>query len=96
MVNSKVANETQSGQAVIEYIMLLAVVIGSYMTLASWFTRFGFAEKLTRPITKSFAHAYQYGDVEALGFDDGGPKRHPRANTRSNENFRIFINPEIR
>ena len=46
-------------------------------------------------VTQSFAHAYQYGRPDALGFDDpGGPKNHPRI--PENGVVRLFINPDIK
>jgi hypothetical protein len=40
-----------------------------------------------------YAAAYQFGHTQAKGFDDGGPKFHPRADGGEN-NFRLFLNPD--
>jgi hypothetical protein len=84
----------ESGQAIIEYILLLATVVSVYVTVASWANSFGLAKKLTAPITKDFANTYQYGDPKAAGFDKDTPKRHPRI-VDCEECFRLFINPSL-
>jgi hypothetical protein len=84
----------ESGQAVIEYVLLLSVVVGGYLVVVNFMNQFGLAKKLTRPITTDFAAAYQLGDIKAKDFDNGGPERHPRV-TKGKENFRIFINPDF-
>jgi hypothetical protein len=89
------ANSPESGQAVIEYILLLVVVVGAYATLASWAAKYGLAQKLTAPVTGDFAKAYQFGDVKAKGYEDGTPERHPRA-VGCQDCFRIFINPDFK
>ncbi|MGK5082903.1 hypothetical protein WDW37_06330 [Bdellovibrionota bacterium FG-1] len=88
-------NSDESGQAVIEYILLLSVVVMIYVALVGWMNRFGFMDKMTKPITTDFARAYQYGDPKAQGFDDGTPKRHPRIQG-CEECFRVFINPRFK
>jgi hypothetical protein len=85
---------SSSGQAVIEYILLLTVIVSAYMTLSSWAARFGLAQKLATPVTQDFAKAYKYGDIKASGFDEGDPKRHPRI-SGCDGCFRIFINPKV-
>ena len=78
----------ESGQAVTEYILLLLTVVGAFLTISSFIANSNLAQSLTAPITKDFAHAYQYGNSTTLGFEDGGPKNHPRLGTG-----RMFINP---
>ena len=36
--------------------------------------RFGIADLVAAPINRSFAYVYRYGDAQARGFEDGGPK----------------------
>lgn len=87
--------QNESGQAVTEYLLLLLVVVSAYMAIAGFVTNYGLASKLTSPITNDFAHAYQYGRPDALGFDDpGGPKNHPRIPDQGDRNIRMFINPK--
>jgi hypothetical protein len=83
----------ESGQAVTEYVLLLFIVVTAYLSIVAFINSYGLAGKLTTPITQSFAHAYQYGRPDALGFDDpGGPKNHPRI--PEDNAIRLFINPK--
>ncbi len=79
---------SESGQAVLEYVLLLTLVVSIFGVISSALGKFDFAGKLLGPLSGDFAHAYRYGHPKALGFDDGGPKKHPRAN--GGDNFRIF------
>jgi Flp pilus assembly pilin Flp len=88
-----VVRENESGQAVVEYILLLAVVASVYILMGKALASSGLGNLLMTPITGDFARTYQYGRHDALGFDDGGPKNHPRARG-GDGNFRLFINPE--
>lgn len=83
----------QEGQATTEYILLLAVIVSFFMVAANWISKSGLSQKLTALVTGPFAAAYRYGHTKAKGFDDGGPKYHPRAYGGEN-NFRIFLNPD--
>jgi hypothetical protein len=85
---SKIKLSDQSGQAITEYILLLLTVVGAFMTISSFIASSHLAQTLTAPITQDFAHAYQYGNPKTLGFEDGGPKNHPRLGAG-----RMFINP---
>lgn len=83
----------QSGQAVIEYILLLSVIVSFVMIFRKGIERFDLANKLARPVVSSFAAAYQFGHPKAKGFDsNGGPAFHPRApSTQGEGNYRLFI-----
>ena len=82
---------SQSGQATTEYILLIAVVVTIFMLVTSGLSRIGAAQMLTTPITGPFAAAYQYGRVDAKGWDNGGsPENHPRADGGTG-NFRLFL-----
>lgn len=81
----------EEGQAVTEYMLLLFTIIAAYLLLLAFINKYSLASKLSQPLQQNFARAYQYGAVNAYGFDDGSPKNHPRVN--SSGNFRIFINP---
>jgi uncharacterized protein (UPF0333 family) len=84
----------ESGQAVVEYLLLLSVIVSAYVGVARYLTTSGFTQKLTTPITGAFAATYRYGDPKAKGPEDGSPDRHPRAEN-GQDSFRIFINPEF-
>ncbi len=81
----------ESGQAVVEYILLLAIVTSIFIVVSKGLTRAGLTKLLMKPLREDFSRAYQYGHPKALGFDDGGPKNHPRA--EGENSFRLFINP---
>jgi hypothetical protein len=78
----------ESGQAITEYILLLLTVVGAFVTISQFIANSGLAQNLTNSMTQSFSHAYQYGNSKTLGFEDGGPKDHPRLGAG-----RMFINP---
>lgn len=80
--------KSQSGQAVLEYILLLTVVVSLFGVIASTLGKVDIGGKLLGPLSGDFAHAYRYGHPKALGYDDGGPKKHPRA--IGGDSFRIF------
>ena len=84
----------QSGQAVLEYILLLSFIVTGYVIVARFFTQSGITQKLTSPITVTFAKTYQFGDPRAKSFEDGAPDFHPRA-IGGQDSFRIFINPRV-
>lgn len=81
----------ERGQATVEYILLISIVVSLFVILADGIGKAGLMTKLMGPLSGDYAHAYRYGHPKALGYDDGGPKKHPRWNTNgSNDNFRIF------
>lgn len=85
--------DSESGQAVIEYILLLSIVVSIFIVVSRGLSRAGMTKMLMKPLRENFARAYQYGHPEALGVDDGGPKNHPREVNGENS-FRLFINPQ--
>ena len=80
-----------AGQATVEYIMILSVVVALFAVLAMFMKSVGIENKFLKGVRENFARTYQYGHPKAKGFDDGGPEMHPRVNAQGN--FRIFINP---
>ena len=81
----------QSGQAVTEYILMVAVIVSFYAILARVFKNSDIGPSILKPIQKDYANAYQFGHPEAKGFDSGGPEKHPRF--EGGDNFRLFANP---
>jgi hypothetical protein len=79
----------EEGQAILEYILLLSIVTGFFVMLMSGLGKFDVGGKLMKPLSSDFAHAYRYGHPKALGYDDGGPLKHPRA-IDGTDSFRIF------
>jgi hypothetical protein len=82
----------ESGQAVTEYILLLAIVIGIYSAVISQLSQSNALNTFRKPFTTTFKYTYQYGNATARGQDDGGPTNIAQYH---GENFRIFINPPI-
>jgi hypothetical protein len=81
----------RSGQAIAEYVILLAIIVLIYSAMLKNFGSGQVFEKLRKPFVEQYAHTYRYGHPDARGQDDGGPKFIPQYHTE--ENFRIFINP---
>lgn len=85
-------SDRQAGQAVLEYILMLSLVVMGFMLLSKALVRMKFAEMMMRPISDTYAKAYRYGHPKGKGFDDGGPENHVRA--VGGNNFRLFLNPK--
>jgi hypothetical protein len=83
-----------SGQAVVEYILLLAIVISLYTVLLNKLSDTNAIAQMKKPFTQEFAYTYRYGNAKARGQDDGGPIAIPQHHDLE-KNFRIFINPPI-
>lgn len=80
----------EGGQAITEYILLLAAIVGFFVAVRSQLAQYDLATKFTNLLmTGGFAQAYQYGNPVAKGFEDGGPYEHPRA-ANSNGSTRFF------
>lgn len=78
----------QSGQTLVEYVLMIALVVVLSQVLMPFLPQqFG---KIERFVQDRYRASYRYGHPEAKGWDDGGPKNHPRASVAGNNNFRIF------
>lgn len=84
--------EGEQGQAVVEYILMIAFIVMIYVMVANMMSRSGLDRRLYAALTGPFAATYQYGYSKVKGFDQGGPEFHPRA--VGGNNFRIFTNPK--
>ena len=83
---------TESGQATVEYVLLLLLVMAMYFLAIHLVRGRNLAGRISEPIKDQFARAYQYGHPKAKGLDEpGGPDHHPRA--YDGNNFRLYINP---
>jgi hypothetical protein len=91
-----VSKQKESGQAVTEYVLLLAIIVSLYtMILGKISDSSAFAD-LKKPLEKDYVYTYRYGHPQARGQEDGGPKYIPQYNKQGDsQNFRIFINPPI-
>ncbi len=85
---------SQSGQAVVEYILLLSALVSMFVIIAQGVGRLDLAKRLSKPLTTDFAKAYQYGDIKTTGPDDSeGASNHAQAQVPKSDNFRIFLSP---
>jgi hypothetical protein len=87
-------DKIESGQAVVEYILLLAIVVFLYTLLLNKLGQTNALQAMQKPLTQDFTYTYRYGNVKARGQNDGGPIDIPQQHD-SEKNFRIFINPPI-
>ena len=94
-MKQKKFRSNESGQALTEYVLLLALVVGFFITISKGLALIHASDMILRPVKEEYARSYRYGHPKAKGFDDGGPEFHPRAETGSKNNFRIFINPDL-
>jgi hypothetical protein len=80
-----------SGQAVIEYIVLLSLVLFFFQIISPFFNLVSslIQNNLILPLQAS----YQYGRADASGYDQGSVKNHPRIQEGENS-FRMFLNPK--
>jgi len=85
--------KNRSGQAVIEYILLLSVIVSLYSLVINLISSSNAFDAMKKPLEKDFKYTYRYGHPKARGQEDGGPKYIPQVN--EGQNFRIFINPPI-
>lgn len=91
-VNKRGQKKDQIGQAAIEYILLIFIVLMVFFIAIQLIKKANVIGQIAQPIKDSYAHAYRYGHPLAKGYDDGGPDHHPRA--YGGNNFRLYINPE--
>jgi hypothetical protein len=87
--------ERVSGQALVEYVLLMFFIVGFTTILANFMPRV--LQKMEAPLKDGFVRAYKYGDPKACGPDPGdppscggSPARHPRINNPKGVNFRLF------
>ncbi len=86
------SRSNEEGQATVEYILILSIVVGVFLALTQSAGLTGLGPSLINSFSKDFAHAYQYGNPKTLGYgENDGPKYHPRVIGGDETNFRIFI-----
>lgn len=86
----------RSGQAIAEYIILLAIVVLVYSALLKSLGGSSSFQALRKPFVEQYKYTYRYGHPDARGQDDGGPVLIPQYSDSpggQGANFRIFINP---
>ncbi len=91
------AVKNQSGQAITEYILLIAIIAGFFAMIAASLRKMNIEARLMKPISSDFARTYQYGHPKAVGYEEEGGQDvqyHPRARPQAGSgNFRMFISP---
>lgn len=87
---SRALAANNQGQATVEYILLISIVLMIFLGLSEGLTQGQLMQKILAPINTDYRQAYQNGHYKALAPDDqGGPFKHPRAIPGA-ESFRIF------
>jgi hypothetical protein len=86
-------DKVDSGQAVLEYVLLLAIIVALYGAVINLLTQSRVFESVKAPFVKEYVYIYQFGHKDARGAD-GGPIYIPQHHDPE-QNFRIFINPPI-
>jgi hypothetical protein len=82
----------QQGQSVVEYLLVMAVIVGALLLLMKLLKDSNyFYKNVTSPIVSHITYNYKYGDPRAQGWDEGSPKLHIQI-SRPNEGqtFRLF------
>jgi hypothetical protein len=88
-----IGSNADRGQAVTEYILLLAMIALLYIGVIKGLNRTNILGKMSESLLKKpFSAAYRYGQKTAKGKNDGGPYLHPRY-IEGEKSFRIFLNP---
>jgi len=82
-----------SGQSLIEYVLLLSVVVSLFFLLLQGLDRLRVTGRLAEFITGGFKATYRYGHPKASVAEDGGgtTQNHPRIVGEGENNFRIFL-----
>ena len=83
------------GQAVLEYILLLAIVVSLFGFVLNLLSGTNMMTNLKKPLEQTFTYTYRYGHPDARGQENGGPKYIPQYHDLD-QNFRIFVNPPIK
>jgi hypothetical protein len=80
----------RDGQALVEYVIMLLVVVSSYLFVVRGLMDAGITQLFVRPIKGDYVKAYQFGHPKAE-FDGSGGKNHPRFLGGGENNFRLFM-----
>lgn len=84
----------QSGQTMVEYMLLTFIVVviisALFMVLKE---REALFKAITAPAVAYIKYGYKYGDKDALGWDEGNPRKHVQQSASQNDsrNFRLFL-----
>ncbi len=87
--------EQERGQALVEYVLLLAFLTLVYLVVTRQFKALNVADRLLDPIRNRYANVYRFGHPQAKVDEQTGIyTKHPRA--PEGDSIRLFINPEVR
>lgn len=89
MFKSGKTENLESGQAITEYILLMAIVASAFLFMTAIFRQQKVADALSKPIQSDYVNAYRFGHPKAEEAD-GTFKKHPRLGDNG-KNGRIFI-----
>jgi hypothetical protein len=74
--------KNESGQAVTEYLMLVAISVVAFGLLMNAINQIGFMNLITSPMQSAFTRVYAYGHPLANGPGDGDTSKHPKLGGR--------------
>jgi hypothetical protein len=74
--------KNESGQAVTEYLMLVAISVVAFGILLNAINNIGFMNLILTPIQSSFTRVYAYGHPLANGPGEGDTSKHPKLGGR--------------
>lgn len=80
------------GQATLEYILMLAIIVGLFAGMARFFTDSDINGRIMGPLTDQFRRTYQFGNPKTKGLDQEEPINHARV--EDGQNFRLFFVPK--
>lgn len=84
MLEPRMSRGKQSGQSLVEYVMLIATIAGMGWILNSKLPPI--LQRLEKPFKNDYARTYKYGRPDACGYEGdppecgGSPQNHPRYN----------------
>ncbi|RYZ73311.1 MAG: hypothetical protein EOP09_02080 [Proteobacteria bacterium] len=91
-LSNKDSQRSQSGQATLEYVLVLFLVVIIFSLVGKVMQGTRIVERMMGPLKQSYGAIYKYGHVKAKGPDEGGTAYHPQA--LYGTPGRIFINPQ--
>ena len=82
----------QRGQSVVEYILVMAVIVGLILMVFGNLKKSNFFyKKVTKPLVQHIVYNYKYGDARAQGWDEGSPRLHIQiSQPNGGATFRLF------
>ncbi len=87
----------QSGQSMLEYVLLLFLITASAAFALKWFKNNEFFfNNITKPLVAHIRYNYKYGDPVAQGWDEGEAKKHIQIRYPDGQNFRLFTPVEVK